>query len=70
MRPNFRPNMGDIVTMPLPTEWAPSVQGTGVPPKFVLGLPASVADVTMVDARSGSGGGALDPASSSLAAGV
>ena len=40
-QPNFRPGLGDIVTMPLPTEWAPEVQGTGVPQQFVLGAPAS-----------------------------
>lgn len=33
--------MGDIVTMPLPTEWAPEVVGSGggVPAKYVLGNP-------------------------------
>lgn len=38
----FRPNMGDIVTMPLPTEWAPVQTQPGVPQRFVLGMPGAI----------------------------
>jgi hypothetical protein len=38
---NFRPNLGDIVTMPLPTEWGPERPSTGIPQNFVLGTPGA-----------------------------